>query len=114
MQTPTPPAKREPIDPSVGNAMETLTIDEIVAFLIEKTRSTNCPTCHANDWTVLGPQDVGLTLIPVKPPGVAPDKAYERPEGIPAILACCSNCGYIRQHAGLVIGKWKRDREQKK
>jgi predicted nucleic-acid-binding Zn-ribbon protein len=110
-EPPQPPSLSQPTEAppplEIVKAMESLTTAEITAYLQEKTKHADCPTCGTNNWTVMSAVEVGITLMFIK-------RLHETPqsprESVPVITIVCSNCGHLKHYAGLMIGEWKAKR----
>jgi hypothetical protein len=76
---------------------------EIIEFLLEKTKNSNCPTCGTNGWQIMDPADGPHAFVQCKPNG-----DFDLPPPLmPVAVVICKNCYYVKTHALGGIYSWK-------
>lgn len=84
---------------------------DIISFLNAKLKDHKCPACHTNHWEVVGGDGnvLGLTFIdPLNPVLQFP------PNMIPLVVTICGNCGFTREHAAVLIARWRDEQKEVK
>ncbi|MNJ39982.1 hypothetical protein D3C77_348660 [compost metagenome] len=76
--------------------------DEFVRFLEEKTQGLKCPSCAADDWTVVCPTDDYADTYRL----VTTLRDGSRPMNLSTFAIYCDNCGFVRQHLSRVVRAW--------
>lgn len=82
--------------------------NDFVRFLEEKTLDSICPACKADEWTVVCPfSDEGDDNDTYRL--VTPLRDGVKPTQISTFAIYCDNCGYIRQHLTRVVRNWANE-----
>jgi hypothetical protein len=84
-----------------------ITFDEAAEFIAERVKNHVCPSCHTDEWSLVGDEEHLLVMVGVK----KGEDFSLPPPGIPVFAINCKFCGHIKFHALAVISKWKMDRK---
>lgn len=90
-----------------GRSVLTVTAKDFAEFLTEKSAESICPSCGADEWTIVCPpedESNAFRLMTAMKDGI-------RPAWISMFAIYCDNCGYVRHHAARVVKSWVDDNQ---
>lgn len=74
--------------------------DEVVQFFRERKTRDECPICGTADWILPDEEERYSSYLPL---GDDDGKIRIGGPHIPIVVVVCSNCGFLRQHAKMLI-----------
>lgn len=90
--------------------LEPTLIDEVIKFVEEKWKHSECEICGTDRWTVF-PEFAAYAYIPVNnesgPASVIP------PPSVPFLQLSCANCGNLRLVLKKVFDEWRAEQRAK-
>ena len=88
-------------DEGVKRHKFSVTVDDFIRFLEEKSFESKCPSCGSAAWTVIGSGATEMTYRLITQMRDGPSPTYLNSLGI-----YCNECGFIRQHIAKVVKRW--------
>lgn len=78
-----------------------VTTDDFIRFLEEKSYESTCPACQSAAWTIIGSSANNMAYRLVTPLRDGPS-----PNQMNCFAIHCNECGFIRQHLAKVVKRW--------